>query len=63
MKTPGATDRRRQWWTAIAGSVGFCLVGLAFVPGLVSQQPTPAPAAVAEEAPITLPATALLPYW
>jgi RND family efflux transporter MFP subunit len=33
----------KQWWTAIVGSVGFCLIGAAFVPGLVSRQPTPVP--------------------
>ncbi len=50
MKSLWAGQKGKQWWTAIAGSIGFCLVGLALVPGLVSRQPTPAPAP--EEAPI-----------
>jgi RND family efflux transporter MFP subunit len=44
VKSAGDGQKRKQLWTAIAGSIGFCLIGLAFVPGLVSQQPTPAPA-------------------
>jgi len=49
VKSLGGDQKRRQWWTAIAGSIGFCLIGLALVPGLVSREPTPAPAP--EEAP------------
>ncbi len=36
----------RQWWAGIAGTVGFCLVGVAFLPGLIGRQPTPAPTPV-----------------
>ncbi len=52
MKSFGAGQKGKQWWTAIAGSIGFCLVGLALVPGLVSRQATPSPAP--EEAPIVV---------
>ncbi len=54
MSLPGA-DKGKRWWTATLGSVAFCLAGFAFVPGLVSRQPTPAPAPLAEEAPMVAP--------
>ena len=47
--------KRKKWWAAIAGSIGFCLVGLAFVPGLISRQPTLAPTPTPEQAPIVAP--------
>ncbi len=52
MRSLGVGEKRKQWWKAIAGFIGFCLVGLALVPGLVSRQATPAPAP--EEAPIVV---------
>ncbi len=55
MSFRGAAKKRKQWWTAIAGSVCVCLVGLAFVPGLVSRRPPAAPAPEAEEVPIAAP--------
>ena len=54
MSTPEA-EKHKQWWIAMAGAVGFCLVGFAFVPGLISRQPTPVPGAVVEEAPLVAP--------
>ena len=53
MSTLGANETRKRWWTAIAGSVGSCLVGLAFARGLIRKQPTPVPAQLADEAPAT----------
>ncbi len=52
MNIPRVAEKSTQWWAAIAGSIGFCAVGLLFAPGLLSRQPTPVPEAVAEEAPV-----------
>jgi RND family efflux transporter MFP subunit len=48
MKLDGSREGRR-WWAGIAGSVGFFLVGLAFLPGLVGREP--APSLVEEDVP------------
>jgi RND family efflux transporter MFP subunit len=55
MSSPDTTGRHKRWWAAIAGSIGFCLVGLVFAPGLIHKQPTPVPQPMAQEAPIPAP--------
>ena len=36
-------ERRRKWVIAVAGGVGFVLCGIALLPGLVRNEPTPVP--------------------
>jgi RND family efflux transporter MFP subunit len=55
VSSPDTNGRHKRWWAAIAGSVGFCLVGLLLAPGLIRKQPTPVPEPTAQEAPIAAP--------
>jgi len=50
-----ADDRCKRWWTALAGTLLFALIGVALVPGLARREPAPVrepgpPAAAPERA-------------